>query len=512
MSCERREREIEESLDRRVGEAGHSGGTSSFGGEEHLYRAFFRAGPDGVLFADAGGVVLDANEEACRLLGRGREELLAPGGGEIFDPSDPRLAAARGEQRRTGSFRGHLRVLRGSPGEAGAFEAVVTVAGYVDGFGEDRLVIVVREAEGHKRQDPEATRSAEEMFLAIASYVGDAVVVFEIDGSLRYVSPAMERVTGYAPEELVGFVMLDVIHPEDLERVVAESVEIWDSPGIAPPFVFRLRRKDDSWAHLEFAMNNLLEDERVGGVVVIIRDVTERVRAEEEVRRLNAELERRVAERTAELQAAVTRLKENEELFRATFEGAATGIALLSPDGRYLRANRRFCAITGHGGGELVGGDFRGTIHPEDASADEERRRGVAAGETADYSAEVRYLRRAGGPVWVSSNVSLVRDASGDPAYFILVVEDIDARKGAELALGSLTLREKEVLLRLARGETSQQISARLYISYNTVRSHVHNIIAKLGVENRTQAARRAIEFGLVSDDEAAPPPAPPPA
>lgn len=502
-------------MDRRVGEAdlpggtARSRGTSSFGGEEHLYRAFFRAGPDGVLFADAGGVVLDANEEACRLLGRGREELLAPGGGEIFDPSDQRLAAARGEQRRTGSFRGHLRVLRGSPGEAGAFEAVVTVAGYVDGFGEDRLVIVVREAEGQKRQDPEATRSAEEMFLAIASYVGDAVVVFEIDGSLRYVSPAMERVTGYAPEELVGFVMLDVIHPEDLERVVAESVEIWDSPGIAPPFVFRLRRKDGSWAHLEFAMNNLLEDERVGGVVVIIRDVTERVRAEEEVRRLNAELERRVAERTAELQAAVTRLKENEELFRATFEGAATGIALLSPDGRYLRANRRFCAITGHGGGELVGGNFRETIHPEDAPGDEGRRRSVAAGETADYySAEVRYLRRTGGTVWVSSNVSLVRDASGDPAYFILVVEDIDARKKAELALGSLTLREKEVLLRLARGETSQQISARLYISYNTVRSHVHNIIAKLGVENRTQAARRAIEFGLVSGDEVSPPPA----
>ena len=477
-------------------------GVTSFGGEEHLYRAFFRAGPDGVLFANAAGGILDANEEACRLLGRSREELLAPGGGEIFDPSDPRLAVARGDQDLTGSFRGHLRVLRSYPGGGiGSFEASVTVAGYVDGIGKNRLVIVVRDTEEQRHPDSGVTRSAEEAFLSIASYVGDAVVVFEIDGSLRYVSPTLERLIGYAPEELVGFVMLDVIHPEDFERVVAQSVEIWDSPGIAPPFIFRLRRKDGSWAHLEFAMNNLLEDERIGGVVVIIRDVTERVRAEEEVRRLNSELERRVAERTAELQAAVMKLKENEELFRATFEGAATGIALLSTEGRYLRANRRFCTITGHRDGGLVGEDFHDTIHPGDAPEDEKRRLRVAAGETPDYSAEVRYLRKGGGPVWVQSNVSLTRDASGRPAYYILVVEDIDARKKAELALGSLTLREKEVLLRLARGETSRQISDRLFISYNTVRSHVASIIVKLGVENRTQAARRAIEFGLVLDD-----------
>src|SRR3712207_5809328 len=176
---------------------------ASFGGEEHLYRAFFRASMDGVLFADRGGVILDANEEACRLLGRAREDLTAPGGSEIFDPLDPRLAAARAEQEKTGSFRGLLRVLRGLPGEAGTFEAVVTVAGYVDGFGEDRLVIVVREADGVSRPDPRAAGSAEEMFLSIASYVGDAVVVFEIDGSLRYVSPAMERVTGYADRKSV---------------------------------------------------------------------------------------------------------------------------------------------------------------------------------------------------------------------------------------------------------------------------------------------------------------------
>jgi len=99
---------------------------------------------EGVLFATAEGDILDANEEACRVLGRTREELLAPGGGEIFDPSDPRYAAAYDEQRETGSFRGRLHTLRGIPGGGTEpFEAQVTVVGYRDGIGEERLVIVV---------------------------------------------------------------------------------------------------------------------------------------------------------------------------------------------------------------------------------------------------------------------------------------------------------------------------------------------------------------------------------
>jgi C4-dicarboxylate-specific signal transduction histidine kinase len=63
----------------------------------------------------------------------------------------------------------------------------------------------------------------------------------------------------------------------------------------------RVRHKDGSWRHLEGIANNLLEDPAVGGMVFNHRDVTDRKRAEQEVRRLNETLERRVAERTAAL-------------------------------------------------------------------------------------------------------------------------------------------------------------------------------------------------------------------
>lgn len=470
---------------------------------------------EGVLFATAEGDILDANEEACRVLGRLREELLAPGGGEIFDPSDTRLGAARGEQWEKGSFRGRLRVLRGVQGEGSSggelepFEAQVTVAGYTDGIGEERLVIVVLDVAARDRWDRSSgdrvAAKGDEDFLSLAGYVGDAVVVFEIDGTIRYASPSAERLHGYKPEEMVGAVLLDVIHPDDLEHVVETCVEVWDSPGVAPPFTFRHRRKDGSWAHMELAMNNLLYDRSVNAVVTIVRDVSERVQAEEEVRRLNEELERRVAERiserTAELEATVVELKERERILLAAFEVAPNGLARLSPEGTCLKVNRETCRILGYDRREeMVGRSFSEFIHPEDAGIDEEHRGRMLAGESTGYSAEEHYMRKDGSYTWVSVSATFMRLATDRPDCFVLIIEDIDARKRMDLELGSLTTREKEVLLLLARGKTGSQISKDLFISPSTIRFHTQNIVEKLGVENRFQAATRAMELGIVPE------------
>jgi DNA-binding NarL/FixJ family response regulator len=93
----------------------------------------------------------------------------------------------------------------------------------------------------------------------------------------------------------------------------------------------------------------------------------------------------------------------------------------------------------------------------------------------------------------------LVRHLTGEPAYFIAVVEDVDERKRAELILNSLTPREIEVLKRLARGLTNRQIARELYISADTAKFHVRHVVEKLGVSDRTQAAYRAAELGLLT-------------
>lgn len=376
-------------------------------------------------------------------------------------------------------------MLRGEPGSGDYFEATVTVVPYTDGAGEERLVIALADRE-HALPGPENQPSAEETFASLSGYVSDIVLVFDLDGSLRYASPSYERLMGYTPEEVAGAVMIDTLHPDDFDYVIEAGASAFDSPGIAPPFTFRVQRKDGSYAHTEAAMNNMLADPEVRGVITILRDVTDRVQAEREVERLNAELERRIAE-----------LRDSESRFKTAFDRAAVGMAHLSPGGRYLRVNDRFREITGRGRDEVLGKKFWEIMHPDDLPEDEAQRlRMLSDGP----STEQRLVRSDGSAAWVSLSASLVRDASGEPSYFIVVAEDIDARKRTELLLASFTPREKEVLVCLARGDSNTHISETLFVSVNTVKSHVQRILEKLGVENRSQVAARISELSLALD------------
>jgi DNA-binding CsgD family transcriptional regulator len=124
----------------------------------------------------------------------------------------------------------------------------------------------------------------------------------------------------------------------------------------------------------------------------------------------------------------------------------------------------------------------------------------VIDGGLARYVVEKRYRRGDGSYLWLSLSISPARDPDGTP-YLVAVAEDIDARKRAELALGSLTVREMGVLMLLARDGSNPQISAELKIGLGTVKHHVANVLEKLGVENRTGVVVRVAELGLFRTD-----------
>ena len=135
----------------------------------------------------------------------------------------------------------------------------------------------------------------------------------------------------------------------------------------------------------------------------------------------------------AEQRAADSRiLLASESRFTATFEQAAVGIALVAPDGRWLRVNRRLAAIVGYSPDELLSRKFQDITHPQDLDTDLEQVRRMLAREIDSYSIEKRYLRKNGGQVWVNLTVALMWTTQGEPDYFISVVEDISARKRAQ--------------------------------------------------------------------------------
>lgn len=120
--------------------------------------------------------------------------------------------------------------------------------------------------------------------------------------------------------------------------------------------------------------------------------------------------------------------------FAATFDKAAVGIAHVSPEGRFLLVNDRFAGISGYSTDELIGLHFRRISHPDDYAEEARRAAALLAGQADSYSIDKRYIRKDRSIVWITLTVSLVRDKSGAPDFFVSVVEDISARRTAEFA------------------------------------------------------------------------------
>ena len=146
---------------------------------------------------------------------------------------------------------------------------------------------------------------------------------------------------------------------------------------------------------------------KIVGIIGISRDITERKRAEET-------------------------LRESEERFSGAFEHAPIGMALVSPDGRWLKVNQAVCDLVGYSEAELLARTFQDITHPDDLAADLENVRQMLASEIQHYQMEKRYFHRRGHIINILLNVSLVRDNQGRPRYFISQIQDITERKKAD--------------------------------------------------------------------------------
>jgi PAS domain S-box-containing protein len=122
-------------------------------------------------------------------------------------------------------------------------------------------------------------------------------------------------------------------------------------------------------------------------------------------------------------------LRESEQRFRGAFEFAAIGMALVALDGRWLRVNRSLCEIVGYAAEELLATDFQSITHPDDLHTNVGSMRQMLDGSLSHCDMEKRYLHKDGHILWVRLSVSLVRDATGDPLYFVSQLLDITEQR-----------------------------------------------------------------------------------
>ncbi|MFL6718164.1 MAG: PAS domain S-box protein, partial [Burkholderiaceae bacterium] len=131
-------------------------------------------------------------------------------------------------------------------------------------------------------------------------------------------------------------------------------------------------------------------------------------------------------------------LRQAHGAFRATFEQAAVGIAHVALDGTFLRVNQALCDLLGYSADELMATTFQHVTFPPDLEKDLALTEQLLSGQQRTFSLEKRYINRDGSVIWINLTVSLLRDDDGLPCYFVSVIENIQEKKLAELALQRL--------------------------------------------------------------------------
>jgi PAS domain S-box-containing protein len=148
-------------------------------------------------------------------------------------------------------------------------------------------------------------------------------------------------------------------------------------------------------------------------------------------RSLRYAIERKGA--TEELKKLILELQESEARFKTTFEDAPIGISLVDLNGRLLDTNLVFQRMLGYSSEELGHMAFCKLSHPEDAPRCIKLFKEMITGKRDSYRIDYeRYLRKDGGLIWTRLQVSVVKDASGEPYFAIGMIEDITKQKQSE--------------------------------------------------------------------------------
>jgi PAS domain S-box-containing protein len=209
-----------------------------------------------------------------------------------------------------------------------------------------------------KRLAEKALRASERAYRAIGESIPFGVWICDADGRHTYASDTFLELVGQTESQVPESSWATAIHPADAERTLAawrecvRSESTWDAEH-------RIRGIDGKW-HPVLARGVTVRDDdgQLIGWAGINLDISRLKEAEGHIRALNETLEKRVAERTAELAAANDALEEGGRRFRAIFDTMYQFIGLLAPDGTVLEANQTALDFAGLAREDVVGKPF----------------------------------------------------------------------------------------------------------------------------------------------------------
>jgi len=325
---------------------------------------------------------------------------------------------------------------------------------------------------------------------ALLSLGADATLIIDLAGRIEDLDASLSGLTGYRRSELIGKEAISLIAPEWSDFVLRQRERKIEMGQEVTSFDCVLQHKSGTRVPVAITSTLLRDSEgKVMSTRAVIRD-------------------------TRDTLGVQRRLQESEERFQNAFDGAAIGMAMVSPAGHWLKVNDALTRLLGYQRDELLDLTFQDVTHPDDLQRDLEAVADVLAGRISWYHMEKRYIRKDDEILWGLLAVSLVRGSDGNPAYFISQISDITAakhaateRQEAEASLPEdakkLSPREKQVIRLLAQGYLTSEAASSLQIADDTVQTLVKRAMKKLGARNRTHLVAKFIRLETGPDQPA---------
>jgi two-component system, sensor histidine kinase and response regulator len=290
-----------------------------------------------------------------------------------------------------------------------------------------------------RRQAEEALLETEASFRQIVESVSDyAIYLLDLDGTVATWNAGAQRIQGYSAEEIIGQHFSRFFHADaQASGLPAEQLRQAATEGQAKSEGWRVRNDGSCfWANdLITALRDTTGN--LKGFSVITRDSTERKQAEEALLDAKAELEARVRMRTADLEAAVTSLRQSRERFELAVRGSRDGIWDWDVSTNAVYFSPRWKEMLGYREDEIDNHfeEWERLVHPDDLPAAMHVLTDYLEGRRPDYEVEFRMRHRDGFWRWIYSRGEAVRDETGRPCRMAGSHTDITERKRAEQAL-----------------------------------------------------------------------------
>ncbi|HYN15869.1 MAG TPA: PAS domain S-box protein [Terriglobales bacterium] len=320
-------------------------------------------------------------------------------------------------------------------------------------------------------QDPQkpiriSTRTTE-LFSALLESAPDAMLIVDEHGTILLANSQTEKLFGYSREELIGQPVEKLMPPRFREAHTEHRGQFFSTPRLRPMEagldLYGLRR-DGSEFPVEISLNPIATEGRAL-VTSSIRDISDRRRAEQELRRAYDELDQHVMQRTAELEKATAELRarislhehaenelrQSEERFRLLVEGVSDyAIFMLDPEGVVVSWNAGAERIYGFTAEEAIGGSFS-RFHVSEESQVETPEYGLEQAAAAGQFVEESWRVRKDGRRFRASVVTTaLRDESGKLRGFSRITRDVTEKHELELRLRHA--QRLEAIGRLAGG------------------------------------------------------------